>query len=79
MTSTKETVLVRLDPTLKQKLREHAAQNRRSMSAVVEQLVQAHMELVSAFEREDTPKETANMNAVTGEHDFSDLDLGEIK
>jgi hypothetical protein len=60
--------MVRLEPKLKQRLREHAARQGCSMSKVVADLVSAHFDLVDAFERADTPKEARNMAIITGEH-----------
>lgn len=73
----KEPVLVRLEPALKQRLREHAARQKCSMSVVVEGLVQAHFELADALDREDTPSEVRNLAIITGEHQIPDFDQEE--
>lgn len=73
---TRETIMVRLDPKLKQHLREHAARQGCSMSKVVADLVRAHFDLVDAFEREDTPEEARSMAIITGEHVLPNFDQG---
>lgn len=77
MTTSKEAIMVRLDPTLKQRLREHAARQKCSMSVVVEKLVQTHFELADALDREDTPSEVHNLAIIMGEHQIPDFDVEE--
>lgn len=61
-------VLVHMDAELKQRLRNNSANNGRSMSSTIEQLVRAHLDLADALSAEDTPQEIHNTAIITGEH-----------
>ena len=70
----REAIIVRLDPPMKQRLREHAARQGVSMSRVVEDLVKSHFELADALDRENTPREEHNLAIITGEHEIPTIE-----
>lgn len=69
MTTVKEPVMVRLDPEMKERLRQHAHNQRQSMSAVVERLIVAELNLAIELEREDARETELIQRHATGEHE----------